>query len=139
MRVLILRPSVCLQIRGHPWYVQPPAPAFSEATVQLALEQRQLEQRAGAQVFDQVTEGSQHSRWSTHTMLIRPMSQGLKWRAGQKAQPHRHGHLLCEVSTCRLLSQDAQQLALTNMAPTLPHPWMLCRRRRQRVQHASRI
>lgn len=35
--------------------MQPPAPAFSEAMVQLALEQRQLEERAAAQVFDQVT------------------------------------------------------------------------------------
>jgi hypothetical protein len=37
--------------------VQPPAPAFSEAMVQLALEQRQLEERSSTQVFDQVTQG----------------------------------------------------------------------------------
>ena len=68
------------QIREHPWFTQPPAPALSVAAARLAVEQHRLEQYLEARSIDKV--GSRRDRVSNRRSS-RPV---VEWTPGSERQ-----------------------------------------------------
>jgi len=66
-----IRPfSAALQIRDHPWYNQPPAPAFSAAVVQLGLEQQRRNAYMTSRRIDEVLESEVSALFRFHHLVI---------------------------------------------------------------------